>query len=189
MPSGSFFAAVPLCEITADHNPSCSTCHLNTYTCPGHVGHIDLPVPVYHVSFMDQILRLLRSKCAYCGYLKLHPAEVNRFECKLRLVRHGLVKATQDLEEIHLSSKKPKTNLAVQEDVEDEVEESEEEDMDTLINRRNAFVKRAIRKAGISKSWGEVTNKIESVAEERRAIIKEFLGSIVKTKTCGRCKG
>ena len=162
---------------------------MNTYTCPGHAGHIDLPVPVYHVSFMDQVLRLLRSKCAYCSYLKLHPAEVNRFECKLRLIRHGLIKATQDLEEIHLGSKKSKANGANQGGSEEEVEESEEEDMDSLIDRRNAFVKHSIRNARVVKSGAEVAEKIESVAEERRAIIKEFLASVVKTKVCGRCKG
>ena len=41
---------------------SCTTCNLNSVGCPGHVGHIDLPVPVYHPTFMDQLLRLLRAK-------------------------------------------------------------------------------------------------------------------------------
>ena len=39
--------------------------------CPGHCGHIELPVPVYHLTFMDQLLRLLpRNNYYKCEYQK-----------------------------------------------------------------------------------------------------------------------
>ena len=164
----------------------CSTCHLNTYSCPGHVGHIELPVPVYHVTFMDQLLRLLRAKCAYCSHLKLHPSEVNRFTCKLRLIEHGLVQEVEKLEKKEFNSAARMVNGVNGEDSQG----SEEDDEDTLKQQRNIFVRDAIKKAGGSKHRDTVSSeKVEAVSEVRRAIIKEFLAAITKPKTCGICKG
>lgn len=170
----------------------CSTCHLNTYSCPGHIGHIELPAPVYHVTFMDQVLRLMRARCIYCGHLKLPRVEVDRFTCKLRLIEHGLVQEVEELENIHLKS----TALRLRGvdvdamDAEGDNQDSEEEDVETLKQRRNMFVARAIKKQGGSKSRvAAASEKIEAVAEVRRAIIKEFLAAITKPKTCGICNG
>lgn len=170
----------------------CSTCHLNTYACPGHVGHIELPVPVYHVSFMDQVIRLMKSKCAYCGHLKLHSAEVNRFTCKLKLIEHGLVQEVEELENIHLRSSNLKINGNNESamELEGESQDSEEEDEANLKQRRNDFVRRAIQRENVSISRIAVaSDKVEAVSEVRRAIIKEFLATITKSKICGRCRG
>ena len=138
---------------------------------------------------MHQLLRLLRAKCAYCSHLKLHPAEVNRFSCKLRLIRYGLLKEAEELEEIQLKSKVLKVAGVGGSDDDVESEESDEEDADTLIQRRNAFVKRAIKNAGGSKRRSLEVEKVEAVSEERRSVIKEFLGAIAKGKICGNCEG
>ena len=138
---------------------------------------------------MDQLLRLLRAKCAYCSHLKLHPAEVNRFSCKLQLIRYGLLKEAEELEEIQLKSKRLKMAGGGGSDEEPESEESEEEDADTLIQRRNDFVRRSIQKAGGRKRRSLEVEKVEAVSEERRAAIKEFLAAITKGKICGNCKG
>ena len=138
---------------------------------------------------MDQLLRLLRAKCAYCSHLKLHPAEVNRFSCKLKLIRYGLLKEAEDLEEIQLKSKTIKTAGGGGSDEEPESGESEEEDADSLIKRRNDFVKRSIKNAGGRKRRSLEVEKVEAVSEERRAVIKEFLGVVTKGRVCGTCKG
>ena len=165
----------------------CATCHLNTYACPGHVGHIELPVPVYHMTYMDQLLRLLRAKCVYCGHLKLHPAEVNRFVCKLRLIKHGLVKEVADLENIRLISASSKIDGA---NADAESQDEEEQDEETLKQRRDVFVRRAIKNAGGNQDTTLLApHKFEAVAEVRRAIIKEFLAAITKSRHCGNCKG
>ena len=38
-------------------NMTCTTCHLNSEHCPGHIGHIDLPLPVVNSLFYSVILR------------------------------------------------------------------------------------------------------------------------------------
>lgn len=170
----------------------CSTCHLNTYNCPGHIGHIELPVPIYHVTFMSQLHLLLRAKCVYCSHLKLHPSEVNRFVCKLRLAECGLVEEVEELESIHLQGKSQKRHdlNGSTSDGEEEIEESVSEDEEILTRRREAFVKRAIKKHGGRRHLSSLAEeKVEYISEVRRKVIKEFFVASTKVKTCGTCKG
>ncbi|KAG9698358.1 beta and beta-prime subunits of DNA dependent RNA-polymerase, partial [Aureobasidium melanogenum] len=163
---------------------SCTTCNLK-FGCPGHCGHIELPVHVYNPTFMDQCLRLLRAKCIYCHKLKMSRAEVNRFVCKLTLVKYGLLKECYDVDEITLSTSDSKAKPS-----KDDSDDEQDEDTKGIIARRNAFVKNALKQAGFSKKrndWADT--KIEAVANERRAIVKEFLYSITKSKKCSNCNG
>lgn len=141
---------------------------------------------------MDHMLRLLRAKCAYCGLLKLHRAEVNRFACKLKLIQHGLPQESERLENIHLTSKSSDpiavNSSAVQQD--GESDESEEEDEETLIRRRIDFVKRALENTKRKNlTAGIEAQKFEVVAEQRRAVIDEFLAAASVKRVCGSCTG
>lgn len=144
---------------------------------------------------MDQLLLLLRAQCFYCGHLKLRSIDVNRFICKLRLIQYGLLQQSQDLENIQLGIK-PSTATKSKSSVIDEGLESEgsDEDEDSLVGRRNKIVERAIKhainEAGKEKDEASLeSQKVEAVAEERRAILKELLASAAKLNQCGRCKG
>lgn len=173
-------------------NP-CTTCHQSKFGCPGHCGHVELPAPVYHATFMDQCLRLLRAKCVYCHRLKMSRVEANRFICKLKLVRHGLLKEAEDLEELQPRKKSAGQNTAgAEEDGEALSESSEEEDAEEndIIERRNKFVRNAIKAAGVNRRKADWSiEKNEAVGEERRAVVKEFLADITKGKKCNNCKG
>lgn len=141
---------------------------------------------------MDHMLRLLRSKCAYCGLLKLHRPEVNRVACKLKLIQHGLLQESEDVENIHLRSKSADPiaviSSAVQQNEDDD--ESEEEDEESLIRRRIAFVKHALKNAkGKNLTAGMEAQKFEVVAEQRRAVVDEFLRAASTIRVCGSCKG
>ncbi len=139
---------------------------------------------------MDQLLRLLRSTCAYCGHLRLHPAEINRFICKLRLIEHGLVKQVEELDNIRLGTAATKGLRANPTEVEEGSQDSEEEDGESLKRRRNDFVRTAIKDVGGIRSRAAVAlEKVEAVSEVRRGIVKEFLATIITAKTCGSCKG
>lgn len=138
------------------------------------------------------MLRLLRSKCAYCGLLKLHRAEVNRFACKLKLIQHGLLQESQDLEDIHLWSKSsdPATVIGSAAQKDEESDQSEEEDEESLVQRRNAFVKHALKKVkGKNLAAWMGAQKTEAMAEQRRAVVNEFLGAASVIRVCGSCKG
>ncbi|KAL3316846.1 DNA-directed RNA polymerase III subunit RPC1, partial [Cichlidogyrus casuarinus] len=49
----------------------CITCGLDYQTCVGHWGHIELPVPVFHVGYLWHILKILQSICKKCSRVLL----------------------------------------------------------------------------------------------------------------------
>ena len=173
-------------------NLRCSTCHLNAYACPGHAGHIELPVPVYNATFMDQLLQLLRARCAYCNHLKMHPAEVHRYICKLQLVGYGLLEEAVELDNIQSNSNMAKIEVMERtiSRSDEASSDSSEDELDHLTHHRNTFVQRAIENAcGRKQLIAAFRDKIETVFTERRAIIKDFLAGTTGRKTCGSCKG
>ncbi|KAI1007284.1 DNA-directed RNA polymerase I subunit [Podosphaera aphanis] len=162
-----------------DYN--CTTCNLNSLGCPGHVGHIELPVPLYHPTFMDQLLRLLRAKCVYCHYLKMSRKEVNRYLCKLRLIQHGALSAVEEIDNIEIIPENNKSNSA-------ESDPETETPIEDVIRRRNKFVRKTI-KSSKSNNWEWKKDKNEGVAEARRVVIKDFLKAITTGRACSNCTG
>jgi DNA-directed RNA polymerase beta' subunit len=150
--------------------------------CPGHCGHIELPVPVYHISFLDQLLRILRGKCCYCHHFKLSRAQVNEYAAKLRLLRHGLIEEANGMHE-HIDVNKGKTSKQVDSD-------DDEQDEDGIIAERNTYVKKCMKRAGISKHDAHArTNNTEAVSDARRQVIKDFYAAIALGKKCKNCQG
>ncbi|CAO2653919.1 Nn.00g106520.m01.CDS01 [Neocucurbitaria sp. VM-36] len=164
-------------------NP-CSTCGLTTMGgCPGHCGHIELPVPVYHLTFLDQLLRLLRGKCVYCHQFKLARVQINEFVSRLRLIRCGLVQEANEMHE-HIDINKGKTGKR-------NVEDSEsDDDNEDIIGQRNNYVKRCMKRAGISKHDARsMREKNDTIAEARRLVLKDFYAAVVAGKKCRNCQG
>lgn len=54
-----------------ERNTECLTCGLPELDCPGHMGHIDFPVPLPHPLAIEYIVQTLQSVCANCGRLLL----------------------------------------------------------------------------------------------------------------------
>ncbi|KAF1963753.1 DNA-directed RNA polymeras-like protein I subunit [Byssothecium circinans] len=162
---------------------ACSTCGLTTLNgCPGHCGHIELPVPVYHLSFIDQLLRLLRGKCAYCHHFKIARKQTNEIASKLRLIRCGLVQDANNMHE-YVNESKGKTKKG-------EDSSDEDNDEDDIISQRSSYVKKCMKRAGISKSDAHaVRQKTEAVADARRLVVKEFYAAITGGKKCKNCGG
>jgi len=64
---------------TLEPGQRCKTCG-NTYLgCPGHFGHIELPVPIIHVGFVKQIHMLLRATCRSCGRLLISENDLKKY--------------------------------------------------------------------------------------------------------------
>lgn len=163
-------------------NP-CATCGLKNPQCPGHPGHIELPVPCYHPTFMEQILRLLRAACIYCGKLKMKRVFVSRFVCKLRLVKYGLLKELNELDDMEFKAGGKKVDLGS----DDEEDADMDSDAKAITLRFEKYVNDAIKRA---KKHGTLSvSKTEATQAARAAIIKDFMQTINKGKVCGNCKG
>ena len=63
---------------TTDRDARCETCHCGHVECPGHFGHIRLAQPVYHPGYVDQVRKVLRCICCYCGRLRLRDAAARK---------------------------------------------------------------------------------------------------------------
>ena len=56
---------------TLEPRQRCKTCGNTAIRCPGHLGHIELAVPIVHIEFTKIIFDLLKSTCRGCGRILL----------------------------------------------------------------------------------------------------------------------
>ena len=52
-----------------ERGPECATCENNNAMCPGHFGHIELTLPVFHMHFIHIVMKLLPCVCFRCSNL------------------------------------------------------------------------------------------------------------------------
>ncbi|KAI0137542.1 DNA-directed RNA polymerase I subunit RPA1 [Xylariales sp. AK1849] len=159
----------------------CTTCNLNQAGCPGHAGHIELPVPLYHPVFMDQTIRLLRAQCLYCHRFRIRSADLSLYKCKLRLLQFGLIDEANYLDDITPRT----TNIPGIEAVD---MDDDSEDSAHMVLMRERYTEHTLRRhklgtADIRKG------KHEGASEARRELIKTFLKDVVKGRNCQTCKG
>ena len=72
---------------TVDRRLRCSTCGESVNQCPGHMGHIRLPWPCYHIHFVETTLKALRCVCFFCSRVNLNESDIrsaSRLKGKLR---------------------------------------------------------------------------------------------------------
>ncbi|EGW32330.1 DNA-directed RNA polymerase I 190 kDa polypeptide [Spathaspora passalidarum NRRL Y-27907] len=159
----------------------CTTCGLDEKFCPGHMGHIELPVPVYNPLFFNQLYILLRASCLYCHKFKLNALEVHKYQCKLRLIQYGLLLECVDLENMLAKGAQ---------EIEDDDDDNDTLDQKTkqeLMERRELFVNTAIAKAlseGRTSERGVVT---ATVGEERKDTIHDFYKRLLSRPKCDNC--
>lgn len=157
----------------------CGTCGLDDRYCMGHIGHIDLPIPVYNPMFFSHMYVLLRSACLYCHRFRLRYLETHLFECKLKLLQYGLVLEASDIEDLSLS------NASM---VDPEAGElPNEKDNEKLIEARNKFVEQAIAAAIASGQAPQSGVRTPNIFQERKNVIKQFYSRLLSRAKCDNC--
>eukprot|EP00163_Fabomonas_tropica_P030503 TRINITY_DN690_c0_g1_i4.p1 TRINITY_DN690_c0_g1~~TRINITY_DN690_c0_g1_i4.p1 ORF type:complete len:1694 (+),score=564.87 TRINITY_DN690_c0_g1_i4:426-5507(+) len=73
------------------HPGRCETCNLTDAQCPGHMGHIELPVPLFNPIILRELFQLLRTKCFTCHKFRLASRKVKLFIAKLQFIDAGLI--------------------------------------------------------------------------------------------------
>jgi DNA-directed RNA polymerase beta' subunit len=70
-----------------DRHMLCATCYNPMIVCPGHFGHFKLSIPVYHVCYIANLIKILRCLCPRCysiiipdnhAVLRRHPKDSAR---------------------------------------------------------------------------------------------------------------
>ncbi|SCU84524.1 LANO_0C01596g1_1 [Lachancea nothofagi CBS 11611] len=166
----------------------CATCGLDEKFCPGHQGHIELPVPCYNPLFFSQLYIYLRSSCLYCHNFRLKSAEVHRYACKLKLLQYGLIDECYMVDEIRVGT----LQNAVDEAEEDDSEEQPSKHLDTALLRelkvkRREFVELCI---GVAISEGRTSHKgtfTATVSDERKKLIHDFHKRLLSRPKCDNC--
>ena len=57
---------------TIDNFVTCPTCGENSTFCSGHIGHITLASPVFHISYLPYVIKILSCICLKCSKLLIY---------------------------------------------------------------------------------------------------------------------
>ena len=74
-----------------DMYESCVTCGMDYATCPGHLGRIELVMPVYVSALFPTLVQLLRGSCFHCGRFRASAERLSMFGKALLLIDAGLL--------------------------------------------------------------------------------------------------
>ncbi|KAI8391772.1 uncharacterized protein BYT42DRAFT_642179 [Radiomyces spectabilis] len=167
----------------------CGTCSQDHFNCPGHFGHIELPIPAYNPLFFDNLYAILRAQCIYCHRFRMNRPQMKKVVAKLMLLQNGLIREAQALEDLYIkTAKKGKNNT--EETLEDAMEEdadamsSAEEYMDHIDN----YVKKCLADEEARK-FAASNYKVTVINEARKAVMMDFMRQCLATKRCGNCEG
>lgn len=83
-----------------DFNQICPTCHQTQKECPGHLGHIELPVPVYNPVLFGHMLNILKRKCFTCHKFRVASARSRIVRVKILLLDNGFEEEANMLSEL-----------------------------------------------------------------------------------------
>lgn len=75
---------------TSHSGGACPTCGLPYHTCPGHFGHIELPVPLLHPLLLKNLYKLLKASCWHCAQIRVVGRRKRLLVATLRYEHAGL---------------------------------------------------------------------------------------------------
>uniref|UniRef100_A0A8D2N1Z1 DNA-directed RNA polymerase subunit n=1 Tax=Zonotrichia albicollis TaxID=44394 RepID=A0A8D2N1Z1_ZONAL len=152
-----------------DSREVCATCMQNFSNCPGHFGHIELPLPVYNPLFFDKLYLLIRGSCLNCHMLTCPRAVVHLLLSQLKVLQKGLLHAVHELEII--------LNRFIEQCADATGSEIEEE-----LNRHVVTVE-ILENREMS-----VQGNVKNVCECRNQLVSEFWKAHMASKKCPNCK-
>ena len=153
-----------------DKHDLCGTCGLNYMYCPGHMGHIALPLPVYHPIFFSFMYQLARGSCWNCQHILSSPLDVQIFITQLELVENGLISDALSLEK----------NMFMKADIVDSIES-----IDNLVTSLVEFVQKC-KNEKVKNS--DLKWNTKNIVEYKQNLVLNFLKTCNKTtKKCPYC--
>uniref|UniRef100_A0A7N8X4A2 DNA-directed RNA polymerase subunit n=1 Tax=Mastacembelus armatus TaxID=205130 RepID=A0A7N8X4A2_9TELE len=154
----------------ADSKEVCSTCCQDFNNCPGHLGHVELPLPVYNPLFFDKLYLLIRGSCLVCHMLTCPRAAIHLLLNQLKLVDHGAIQDVYQIEQVlsQYLEENPKATGH-------EIEQVLKEFTDTII--------------GVNTEGSEYNKPIKHLTEKKSSLINDFWKIHMKTRKCPYCSG
>ncbi|CAK9825352.1 DNA-directed RNA polymerase I subunit RPA1 [Anthophora retusa] len=81
-----------------ENSDPCGTCGCNVFKCPGHFGHIELPMPVVNPLFHRALYTLIKLTCLNCFTLQIPMHVKMLLSAKLELLQQGYLSELEGLE-------------------------------------------------------------------------------------------
>ncbi|KAM4586026.1 LOW QUALITY PROTEIN: DNA-directed RNA polymerase I subunit RPA1 [Fundulus diaphanus] len=153
----------------ADIKEICSTCCQDFNNCPGHFGHIELPLPVYNPLFFDKLYLLIRGSCLTCHMLTCPRAAMHLLVNQLRLVDH------EAMREVYL----------VESVLNQHLDENPKATGDEIEHVLRDFTSRIV---GASAEAPQDSKPIKRLVEMKNSLINDFWKVQMKTRKCPYCR-
>ncbi|KAM3613299.1 uncharacterized protein V6R79_023616 [Siganus canaliculatus] len=153
----------------ADIKEVCTTCCQDFNNCPGHMGHIELPLPVYNPLFFDKLFLLIRGSCLACHMLTCPRSAIHLLLNQLKLLDQGAMQEVYQIEEIlnqHLEENPKATG--------DEIERVLLEFTDSIV--------------GANAESSENIRPIKHLVEKKGSLINDFWKIHMKSRKCPYCR-
>ncbi|XP_054647191.1 DNA-directed RNA polymerase I subunit RPA1 isoform X2 [Dunckerocampus dactyliophorus] len=150
----------------ADSKEACATCCQDFNNCPGHLGHVELPLPVYNPLFFDKLYLLIRGSCLACHTLTCSRSAVHLLLNQLKLVDNGAMREVYHIEQV-LSQFLEVNNKATG----DEIAEILKEFTDAVLV-----------------TDGSNSRPIKHLVEKKCSLINDFWKIHMKTRKCPNCR-
>ena len=178
-----------------DHYSMCPTCALDYTHCPGHLGRIELALPVYLPTLFPTLVQLLRGKCLHCHAFRMPREALRHLVDALALLDAGLL--VDAAEVIHGSSSAgAKRDGGVSDEADVEMADAEEEDDDdesTIVpsypglSREGVDALRRAARADAPKPRATASSRSPHVLTLRRLATSKFYKQIMHQKKCKHC--
>uniref|UniRef100_A0A1B6D164 DNA-directed RNA polymerase subunit n=1 Tax=Clastoptera arizonana TaxID=38151 RepID=A0A1B6D164_9HEMI len=153
-------------------NTICSTCYNNVFKCPGHIGHIELPVPVVNPLFHKVVYSILRLSCLHCYYILIPPLKKYTLIGQLRLLESGYLTEALEVENfLQERFNSIKVDDPHNESISIMYLEIIENHVSSIIN-----------------TVSHPSDQCKSVEVFRNKFISEAMKEMYKSKTCPSCK-
>ncbi|XP_067838456.1 DNA-directed RNA polymerase I subunit RPA1 [Heptranchias perlo] len=151
----------------ADSKEVCGTCAQDYNNCPGHVGHIDLPLPVYNPLFFDKLYLIIRGSCMNCHMLTCPRLMMYLLLNQLKIVDVGAIEAVYEVEKV-LNEVLEKNSKATV----DEIQEALNEYTQIVLNSR----------------VGHKASQVKNVSDCKSKLIADFWKNNMQSRKCSNCK-
>ncbi|XP_005101550.1 DNA-directed RNA polymerase I subunit RPA1 [Aplysia californica] len=96
------------------HDDRCESCGQSEKNCPGHMGHITLPVLLYNPLLFKTLVKVLRGSCLSCHRINMPTLVKQVYTSQIQLLENGFLTEAQELVERFSHSEKAK-DIAVAE--------------------------------------------------------------------------
>jgi len=161
--------------------PNCRTCGQIYMNCPGHPGHIELCVPVYHPMLFPNMFSLLRMKCSYCHTLRIAQSRTRLTLVKLKLLEMGELDLAKKLDDLAAPPTKENLLDSSDENIIDQLKRFEE-GLETRLRQVERRYEVFESKQATSKA-----RQSHFIKQEQRAVLDAFYKLAMGTKKCENC--